>query len=554
MAELFIARLAGPEGFAKRVVVKRVLPALAREREFVEMFLHEARLAASLEHSNIVAVHDIGHGEAGFFFAMELLHGADVVSILRTAEAELSLAVVLEIARGACAGLHYAHERQAADGTPLGLVHRDVSPQNLFVTFDGSTKVLDFGIAKAVDRIADLATRTGTLRGKVPYMSPEQCRAEPLDRRSDVFSLGIVLWELSVGERLYGANGEGDFEVFKQIAERDAPPPGARRAGYPDELARIVGRALQRDREARYQTVAELHDDLESLVRTKSLAISPREVGAFVATLFPERADAWRRGDRLVGPDAPRDGDRKTIELRELRSTTDKASVAPRLAPLENDRSSPPASPIPIASRSPRRALWFAGVAVAGLGIAIAVGFMAGRRTGPPASSLRDDAIRPVSVEPPSAPCTEDAHWFQTDDYLVSETPYRDGRLDGVRVAKLLGVIDRASGIGRFLDGNAREIATSTYWKSHIARADELVLGARALCRADSYMLASTGPRDKADARTQNWTLARVTEIGERSAGRVMVGDVVCDVSGVRIPEEPRAPVASPATTSSPTN
>jgi serine/threonine protein kinase len=526
MAELFIARLAGPEGFARRVVVKRVLPALAREREFVDMFLHEARLAASLDHRNIVAVHDIGHDEAGFFLVMELLHGADVGSILRAADAELALALALDIACGACAGLHYAHERQAADGTPLGLVHRDVSPQNLFVTFDGSTKLLDFGIAKATDRIADLATRSGTLRGKVPYMSPEQCRAEPLDRRSDVFSLGIVLWELSVGARLYGGNGEGDFEIFKQIAEREAPPPGSRRAGYPAELDRIVTRALQRDRAARYQTVAELHDDLESVVRARSLAISPREVGTFVATLFPARADAWRRGDRLAGPGEPRQPDRATVELPRSNSAPGRVESEPPPA------SSPSGAP----AASPWSRRWLVAVAIGSLGLAIGLGFLVGQRTpaaGPPAGA---EAPRPTATAEP-APPAEDAHWFQPDDYLISATPYRDGRLDGLRVAKLLGPIDRATGIGRFLDGNAHESTTAAYWKSHIARADELTLGARAVCRADSYMLASAGPRDKADARTQNWTLARVTDIAERAAGRVTIGDVVCDLSGVRIPE-----------------
>ena len=192
MAELFVARLAGIEGFSRRVVVKRVLPGLAGDREFVDMFLEEARLAATLEHRNIVQVHDIGHDEEGHFFAMELLQGSDVAHVLRALSprrAELPLAIALEIARGACAGLHYAHERLGPGGAPLGLVHRDVSPQNLFVTFDGAVKLLDFGIAKAAHRIADSATRSGTLRGKLPYMSPEQCRGEVLDRRSDVFSL-----------------------------------------------------------------------------------------------------------------------------------------------------------------------------------------------------------------------------------------------------------------------------------------------------------------------------------------------------------------------------
>jgi Protein tyrosine and serine/threonine kinase len=332
-------------------------------------------------------------------------------------------------------------------------------------------------------------------------MSPEQCRAEPLDRRSDVFSLGIVLWELCAGERLYGAAGEGDFEVFKQIVERDAPLLRSRRASCPVALETIVSRALQRDRARRYQTAAELQDDLEALVRSSALSISPREVGAFVSRLFPARSDAWRRGERVTKT-ASRPDVRATVELR----SAEPAEVAP--APPEPRR---------------RTRRWLVAGAIA-IGLAVALGFIVGRRTTTPTP-----VVMPAGVD--------DAHWLQADDYLISETPYRDGRLDGLRVAKLLGEIDHASNIGRFLDGNARERATATHWKSHVAKPGELTIGARAACRADSWMLASAGPQDRAESRTQNWMLARVTDIAERAAGRVTVGDVVCQVTGVRIVE-----------------
>jgi len=184
MAELYMARLPCLEGFAKQVAIKRVLPGLAANREFVDMFLEEARLAATLQHQNVVQVHDIGQDTDGYFFAMEYLHGADVGEIMRTVDGGIPLPIALEIARGACAGLHYAHERKGPDGVLLGIVHRDVSPQNLFVTFDGGVKLLDFGIAKAVQQTTKNYTRSGTVRGKLPYMSPEQCQSEPIDRRS----------------------------------------------------------------------------------------------------------------------------------------------------------------------------------------------------------------------------------------------------------------------------------------------------------------------------------------------------------------------------------
>src|SRR5258706_4941872 len=166
MAELYLARLPGAEGFAKQVAIKRVLPELARERELVEMFVAEARIAATLDHQNIVHVHDIGQDRDGFFFAMELLHGGDVGSIMSAVTrfgGELPIAIAVEIARAAATGLHYAHERRAPDGTPLGLVHRDISPPNLFVTFEVAVKVLDFGIAQAVQQLTASRTRTRAL-------------------------------------------------------------------------------------------------------------------------------------------------------------------------------------------------------------------------------------------------------------------------------------------------------------------------------------------------------------------------------------------------------
>jgi tRNA A-37 threonylcarbamoyl transferase component Bud32 len=507
MAELFVARLEGVEGFAKRVVVKRVLPELARERGFVDMFLYEARLAATLDHQNIVAVHDIGRDDQDqFFFAMDLLHGADLASLLRS-QAELPLELVVELVRGACAGLHYAHERHDADGAALGLVHRDISPHNLFVTFDGCVKLLDFGIAKAVDKIADRATRTGTLRGKVPYMSPEQCRGEPLDRRSDIFSLGIVLWELVSGERLFGARGESDFEVFKQIAEREAP--SVRRADCPEALLQIVTKALARDRAQRYQTMAELHDALDGL----DLAMAARAVGAFVIARFPERAESWRRGDHAVSiPPAAR----ATVEIQAT-------------APTQSGPS-PPIARRAVVAPTRRRGLALAAI------VALTIGggaFLAGRRANAPHAA--DTPIAAAAT--PIARQTEDAHWFQTDDYLVAREPYAGGRLGGVRVAKLLAAADHPGGSAKFLDGNSNEITTAAYWKSHVARPAELVIGALAFCRVDSWQLAASPPIDKDDARTHDWALARVTEIAELGKERVRVGDVTCDVAGVRVPE-----------------
>ena len=218
------------------MVIKRILPQLATKTDFVEMFLDEARIAATLQHPNVVQMYDVGVVDGNYFIAMEYLHGEDVRSLQRTLHRQdkrLPLEHALNIVIGVASGLHYAHEKVGFDGKPLEIVHRDVTPQNVIVTYDGAVKLLDFGIAKASNRFGE--TRFGTLKGKVPYMSPEQCRGEPLDRRSDIFSLGIMLYELTLGkaalsgqERLRGA--QADRRGHGDAAARARPGLSARRS------------------------------------------------------------------------------------------------------------------------------------------------------------------------------------------------------------------------------------------------------------------------------------------------------------------------------------
>ena len=284
MAELFLARATGIQGFEKLVVVKRILPEMTRDRDYVEMFLEEARLAAGLHHSNIVQVYDIGEDEALPFFAMEYLHGEDVRALLRAAQLRgerVPVEHALSIAIGVAAGLHHAHEQRDGDGRPLGIVHRDVSPHNVAVTFDGGVKLLDFGVAKT--RRSASATRHGTLKGKLGYMSPEQCRGDELDRRSDVFAVAILLWELLAGRRLYG--GRSDFGIMKSIVETDAPRVSLVWHDCPPELEAIVMRGLRREREARPQTAEELQLALEAFARQQRLPVSNAGLGHWVRAL-----------------------------------------------------------------------------------------------------------------------------------------------------------------------------------------------------------------------------------------------------------------------------
>jgi serine/threonine protein kinase len=293
MAEIFLARASGLPGFQKMVVIKRILPQLATKTDFVEMFLDEARIAATLQHPNVVQMYDVGVVEDNYFIAMEYLHGEDVRSISKAVqhkEQRLPIEHALNIVIGLASGLHYAHEKVGFDGKPLEIVHRDVTPQNVIVTYDGAVKLLDFGIAKASNRFGE--TRFGTLKGKVPYMSPEQGRGEALDRRSDIFSLGIMLYELTLGRRLF--QGKSDFEVLKQIVEGTVTPPSAYEPTYPPELEAIVTRALAKEKDERYQTARDMQVDLEALVRADRLHVSPIALTRYMAELFGNKIEAWR--------------------------------------------------------------------------------------------------------------------------------------------------------------------------------------------------------------------------------------------------------------------
>jgi serine/threonine protein kinase len=328
MAEILLARTTGLGGFEKRIAIKRILPQFAGDPAFVNMFLDEGRIAATLHHSNIVQVIDIGSDDGRYFLAMEYLHGVDARRMqvaARNQGLKLPIEVALAIGIGACAGLHYAHEMRGRDGL-LGVVHRDISPQNIIVTFDGGVKVVDFGIAKAVDRLAE--TRVGTVKGKIAYMSPEQARGEPVDRRSDLFSMAIVLWELTTGRGLFRGS---DFDVMKMIVEKDAPRPSQTVPGYPPELERIVLRGLARDPEKRYQTAQEMEDDLGELTRSRPAA-SPPDLARFMARLF---------GDAVAGEQPGSDQAAKILStlIQDIdRTGTDDEGVARLDGPTSGER------------------------------------------------------------------------------------------------------------------------------------------------------------------------------------------------------------------------
>ena len=295
MAELFLARAEGIEGFSKLVVLKRILPHRAADAKYVRMFLAEARLVATLDHPNIAHVYDIGIEDNEYFFAMEFVHGQDVRRILqRSPERRLRIEHALHIATGLCAGLHFAHEARSADGSSLAIVHRDVSPHNVLVSYDGMVKLVDFGVAKVATGSGE--TREGMIKGKYGYLSPEQALAEPLDRRSDVFAIGILLWEMTVGRRLYKINGE--LATLQRIVYADAPRPSKLVAHYPPDLEQIVMKALNRARDERYQTAQELQVDLELYAANHRLVVSSVSMSQEMQQIFAPQIEAWRQAER----------------------------------------------------------------------------------------------------------------------------------------------------------------------------------------------------------------------------------------------------------------
>ncbi|MBA3398050.1 MAG: protein kinase [Deltaproteobacteria bacterium] len=293
MAQVLLARATGIENFERHVVVKRIHAERAEDPQFVKMFLDEARLAAQLHHNNIVQVHDIGKEKGEYFFAMEYVHGEDLRKLLMAVnkrQGTVPLEHVVTIVTTAAAALHHAHEQRGADRKPLGLVHRDVSPANILVGYDGNIKVVDFGIAKAALRGGD-STQVGALKGKVSYMAPEQCAGKPIDRRSDVYALGIVLYELTTVRRLF--KGENDFLTMSAIVQGNIPKPTTHRPDIPVALEKIILKALALEPKERYQSADEMREALEQFAASLGLRTSTGALAGYMKQVFGVRPEPW---------------------------------------------------------------------------------------------------------------------------------------------------------------------------------------------------------------------------------------------------------------------
>jgi serine/threonine-protein kinase len=446
MAQVFLALASGPAGFNKLVVIKQIRPQFAEDPEFLTMFLDEARLAARLNHPNVVQTNEVGGTGGRFYICMEYLEGQPfnrILSKLGSAAAGLTLGMQLRILVDALAGLHHAHELCDFDGKPLLVVHRDATPHNIFLTYAGQVKVVDFGIAKALSSSSE--TRTGVLKGKVAYMAPEQAMGERVDRRADLFSVGMILWETLAGKRPF--KGLPDVAVLQRIVNGGVPSPRTVKEDIAAELERICMKALEHKRDDRYATAADMAADLEKAVEDLGLRGSLRDAGKLIEQFFAgdrakikqlvemhaseNRVTDWDPRMSGSGPHVPVFDDHMTVETmkfgsapREGGSSLRTQGGAPRSAsgslrtPEDKSGSHEPSHPSTLTSATassplstplsepPARGRTVAMVIAGVAGAAVAIAVFAGRG--------RANAT-PAPAAPPSAAAAPRVHTIMID-------------------------------------------------------------------------------------------------------------------------------------------
>ncbi len=334
MAEVFVAESAGIEGFKKQVAIKRVLPQLSKKEQFIAMFLDEARLSAHLSHSNVVSVFDIGVGDGTYFIVMEYVDGADLKAVVehrKKINRTLPVEAAVFIAAKMCQGLAYAHELEN-DGKHLHIVHRDITPANVLITKYGEVKIVDFGLAKASSQLAE--SDAGVIKGKFGYLAPETVLEQGVDQRVDVFAVGIILWEMLSGKRLFF--GDTDFATVRLVRDAVIPPITKINGAVPAELERLLARVLAKDPANRYGTARELGRDLTRFLYRYGHAVNEDDIALLVR-------------DAMGASAAPVDGTQKIAELIDLMLlefkslTKDTTSTGLSIIP-EPDSVRPPAS------------------------------------------------------------------------------------------------------------------------------------------------------------------------------------------------------------------
>ena len=407
MAQLYRAKIIGVEGFEKFIAIKQILPHLAHEEELITSFIDEAKLAALLNHQNVVQIYDFGSMENSYFITMEFLHGKDLRSVNAKAKEKgtpVSLENALYLISKVCAGLDYAHKLKDFQGKSLHIIHRDISPQNIFLTYEGDVKIVDFGIAKAASQ--STITQVGMIKGKVAYMSPEQAAGKVIDHRSDIFATGILLYELVAGRRMF--QGDDTLQILSKVREAEFTPLGTLKGGLPEKLYDIVAKALAKEPEDRYQSLVDMQADIEECIFRLNLRPSGRSMAEYLKLLFAEDIEA--EGKRMAdAAGAGAASDRAREAEASLRST-DKPPAQEPLVP--ETEPSPPAKAVTRPAEPAQGGKKGALAAIAGVAVLILLGggyylLGKGKGKGPSvtiATAPPSQATPPSQAAPPAPP------------------------------------------------------------------------------------------------------------------------------------------------------
>lgn len=518
MGDVYLTVSTGPAGFNKLLVVKRLRQALAEDPELLQMFLHEARIAARLNHPNIVQTYEVGFDGSQYFIAMEYLQGQSMFQLVRAASAKagLPLAMYLRILVEALAGLHHAHEQRDYDGTDLQIVHRDISPPNIFVLYDGQVKIVDFGIAKTAE---SNETRAGIFKGKIQYMAPEQLVGGPIDRRADIYSAGVILWETLTGRRLW--KGVGDLPIMQRVAAGDVPRPSSVVPDVSKKLEAICMRAMSLRPEDRYPTAAALQAELEAFMGESGENASAREVGKFTAELFAET----RARMKIIIDN----------QLRVLGDGADPVALIPIVAPQQPTMTGTAQWLVPPPQPSRGRRWWRRAFQVAAgaslLLLTGGVGFLVARRPfwahpAPSATAAANAQPVPAPPPPPAPPATSESALVMTPPertrLMVETVPHT------ARVA-----LDEA-----LLPPDTRQVDMSKDYASH-----------RVWAAAPGYRPKSQWVRFDAEAVSVKIVLDRRQPRGDgakEALRRTIPGDLVPAAEATSPPSQPAPPAAQP--------
>jgi serine/threonine protein kinase/TolA-binding protein len=408
MAELYKAKITGIQGFEKLIAIKRILPHLASEEELVTSFIDEAKLAALLHHQNIVQIYDFGCIDDSYYIAMEYLLGKDLRMVMRKANLDgkpLSLETTLLIVSRICAALEYSHGLKDFQGKPLNIIHRDVSPANVLLTYDGNVKIVDFGIAKAATQ--SHLTQAGMIKGKVAYMSPEQAAGETIDYRSDIFSTGIILYELAIGMPMF----HGDtLQILNLVRNAQFTPAGQVRPELPEKFHAILDRALAKEPEARYQSAGDMLADIEELMYQMSARTSPRQVSDYMNVLFAEEIAAEKTAMLEVEPKAVTDSGTAPLALAD--EAEQPGEIVKETPILE-----PEPSPVEGETKPKRRGMLYAAVAAVVVAVGLVFTFVVKQKPGPvpekqatvSTKASPAEKVAPPATPPPSVPASSKA-------------------------------------------------------------------------------------------------------------------------------------------------